>query len=591
MANIGNIGVKISANAEEFVAAVDHAAHKAHEFGGEILRIFGGGGLLVGAGSVVGFVEMIKHTTEEMVMLDKQAQRLGYSTETFSALLAKAGPYAESTAHGLTVLSRTFGEMQAGSTAAAEKLDRFFGRVGAARELAGGGMENFLGAVADKLASIKDPAERAAAGFELGGRRGQMMAEMLKDGAASLDAIREKMKLQGVAFSHADVEELHHAHDAMLDIERTIKGVRNQLAIQLSPIVRDIAEGFASWTTKAGGIGPAMMSVAETIADVIDVVVRDIRKVIGEIRQLTKAPGELAAGAAKIAAMGIAPGAGVSLGRGGREVVGAEGLGLGDRIREFNAKRMQGGHEAAAAGTAAAEAMRLMDEASQKLAKDLQHQILMLGMTADQQKVFKLSMEGATQAQLQDAASAAAHAKSLDEVFKGTYQAVGIFEKFAQQRHALQDLGRNGVETSGAMQKLNDDFERLKQTAAGGIFQRTLTELEKFQSSVGTTLKLLDQGFFTENGQVTAGLDLLSQVEKLVKSMPNVAAPQALAAGSAAEASFRSRFERGQAGNDPVEQLKKIQEILSRSDEVRKQIGAELLKAIQEQELVGVSLS
>lgn len=98
-----------------------------------------------------------------------------------------------------------------------------------------------IGDVADRMASITDPTERAQYAFKILGKSGQDMIPLLKDGAAALHAmVAEGAELKG--FSREDAAAVEEANDAISRIQASFVGVANTIAITAAPAFTFLAE-------------------------------------------------------------------------------------------------------------------------------------------------------------------------------------------------------------------------------------------------------------------------------------------------------------------------------------------------------------
>lgn len=151
-----------------------------------------------------------------------------------------------------------------------------------------------LGAVANKIASIKDPAKRTAYAMSIFGKAGASLIPMLSGGAAGLAEFQKEAERLGLVMSDEDAASADELGDAMDKVKGTIKGVGMQIGAALAPILTDLATRLAGLISNVIAFVKANRPLVVTIASV--------------------AVGVLAAGTALMAVGGIVAAAGAAIG-------------------------------------------------------------------------------------------------------------------------------------------------------------------------------------------------------------------------------------------------------------------------------------
>lgn len=151
-----------------------------------------------------------------------------------------------------------------------------------------------LGAVANKIASIKDPAKRTAYAMSIFGKAGASLIPMLSGGAAGLAEFQKEAERLGLVISDEDAASADELGDAMDKVKGTIKGVGMQIGAALAPILTDLATRLAGLISNVIAFVKANRPLVVTIASV--------------------AVGVLAAGTALMAVGGIVAAAGAAIG-------------------------------------------------------------------------------------------------------------------------------------------------------------------------------------------------------------------------------------------------------------------------------------
>jgi hypothetical protein len=169
-------------------------------------------------------------------------------------------------------LNRTLGEVaRTGSGAAFDALQR----VGlSARELSKLDADERLARIADAIKAAGMSASETADFLGQLGIRQAEVSRMLMDGGDAIRGAREQVQLYGVAISEIDAARIQEANDKWSELGMALRGIGNQIAIQLAPFMTELANKFRSIVEEAGGIEnfvrPAFEKLYRAIQLVID---------------------------------------------------------------------------------------------------------------------------------------------------------------------------------------------------------------------------------------------------------------------------------------------------------------------------------
>jgi hypothetical protein len=177
--------------------------------------------------------EAIGITTDAMQELTYAAQLSGVSADLLQTSLAK--------------LSKNLGDAAMGGSAAKKALDTL-GLSGAS--LASMPLDKALGAVADKMSMIENPAQRAALATELFGKSGLAMVNMLADGSAGLNAMAIEAQSLGVVINRDVIANAAEAADKLDAMSMVVSANLTAALVNLMPFVIAAAQDIA-WLTKA----------------------------------------------------------------------------------------------------------------------------------------------------------------------------------------------------------------------------------------------------------------------------------------------------------------------------------------------------
>lgn len=115
--------------------------------------------------------------------------------------------------------------------------------------------------IADALARIQDPAERAAAAVKLFGKGGIELGPLFSEGPGALAKIREEAEATGRVVSNDAVQAIGEMNDAFDEVWMTVKGLTGQIVGELAGPVAELAEDLLQVVREVGA-----QNIANTIA-------------------------------------------------------------------------------------------------------------------------------------------------------------------------------------------------------------------------------------------------------------------------------------------------------------------------------------
>lgn len=234
MGMVGDLVVNLGVNSRSFTSGLNAARGTLGSFSGSVgsvLKTVTGLGIgLLGVGTAVKGMTEVGQAFGDIDRIAKSAQSFGVTTEEMVGLehaASLSGVSAETLAKAMQKATR-------------EGLN--------------------LADVADTMAAIDDPSERAAYAFKTLGKNGQELIPLLSAGG---DALRKMMeegnRLAG--FSGVDAAKVEEANDAITRMQLAFTGVAREIAIAVAPAVETIAVKVQQWGEAAK---PIIQSVIET---------------------------------------------------------------------------------------------------------------------------------------------------------------------------------------------------------------------------------------------------------------------------------------------------------------------------------------
>lgn len=101
-------------------------------------------------------------------------------------------------------------------------------------------LSEVLPAIADKLQKIKDPATQAAAASRIFGGAGVKLLPMLKNGSSGLQEFADRAQKLGLVLSDDAIAAGDEFGDTLLDLQLTMKGLRNTIGAAVVPAFTDL---------------------------------------------------------------------------------------------------------------------------------------------------------------------------------------------------------------------------------------------------------------------------------------------------------------------------------------------------------------
>jgi hypothetical protein len=196
-------------------------------------------GLIGGLAEAGGRAGAIMDMSERTGIATDMLQELGYAAE-------QNGGNLQDVASGLRTLSSKADSAAAGSKSAAKAL-RTVGI--SARELRSGktSLDEALGKIADKFASMADGPKKAALAMDLLGGAGVKLIPMLNKGSAGLAQTREEARRLGLVLSRESLSGLDKLDDDTAKLKTTMNGLRTQALAAIVPAFQKLVDKAQKW--------------------------------------------------------------------------------------------------------------------------------------------------------------------------------------------------------------------------------------------------------------------------------------------------------------------------------------------------------
>ncbi|KHQ51256.1 phage tail tape measure protein [Mameliella alba] len=198
----------------------------------------------------------VKSSLSTIDAQSKMAQSLGTSTASMQVLARAADRAGVSTGELEQIarqLTKRLSEAAQGGGPAAKALKR----LGiSAQSLEGLNMDQKIARINKAIEETVPAAERAAVATAIFGSRAGLVAGRLD--ASTIEAARKEMERFGVTVSEIEADRVEEANDAISSLGLVVRGLGNQLAVALAPLLKGAAEVIANVAAGFNSLGPGM---------------------------------------------------------------------------------------------------------------------------------------------------------------------------------------------------------------------------------------------------------------------------------------------------------------------------------------------
>jgi len=264
----GRAYVELFADDSKLVKGLRTAEYKVRAFGKELSGI-GQGFMKLGAVIAAPLALGVREFSTYGDRIAKMSKATGIGAQSLSELAfaaERSGTDLDSLQTGLRRMSKSVYELQGGGKEAAET----FAAIGlSVSDLQGLKPEEQFKRIADGLSRVEDETARAALAQKIFGRGGGALIPLLAQGAAGIEALQQKARDLGIVMSDQDARAAELLHDALTDLQFSVKAAARAIGAALAPSVRDVAtaipkvvKGFVDWTKAHQGLIIGLAKVA-----------------------------------------------------------------------------------------------------------------------------------------------------------------------------------------------------------------------------------------------------------------------------------------------------------------------------------------
>lgn len=248
---VRSVSVVFQAFTDKFNKRLDESSNKAAGFGKKVLA--GVGGFIAARATVGAFssqmekLTQLANTSTELKVSPQFLQGIDLATEQLGFSFDKAKDV-------IREFNIRLGEAKTGSGPAVNGLRLINMQIEDFNSMSP--EEGFL-KVADALSKIEDPQLQIFAAGELFGGAGEDMIGLLQQGEAGLQAFIDKAEELSGPISQEDLDKVLKANQAINELEASMGGFMQQLAIESAPIIESLVTVVTKLSQELKGLGKA----------------------------------------------------------------------------------------------------------------------------------------------------------------------------------------------------------------------------------------------------------------------------------------------------------------------------------------------
>lgn len=558
--SLGTLTLDLIAKIGGFTGPLDQSGRAAQKWRRQIEKDAKAAGIAIGAAgaaAAAGLGYMIKASIDAADAASKAAQSTGLTTEAYTSLAFAADMSGVSTSEldaAMSRLNRTALEVAAGS----EKQAALFKTLGVSVKDAGGALrdgDQILMDLADRFAKMPDGIGKSSLAMEVFGRSGAKMIPLLNSGSEGIKDLTEQARALGLVINDEQAKSAERFNDNLSILAGVSRGAGNVIAGELLPVMNDFTAEMVDIAIK----GELAASAGDTLATSLKALAATGVGVYASFQLAGKGIAGLAALQDQATQDGawyekfMPPVAAYRLYKNWQGVKDTAGVVMSDldtTAQEFAdiLDRIWEAGKGGESGTSTEErlsklktfladfssqtdegarAARKATDAIESQIKALQLQADTVAMTSDQATLYKLRLEGATEAQIAQA-EAALSAVDAFKVQMGAQESyLRLLGDLRTEEEMLTDQMRERLAVLDAMQGL-DPSQRMMVAGriagaatseapsyrglapeVGGAFGELLKideAQEKLQEWYDTQLEMLEQ-FRAERADLSAVWD------------------------------------------------------------------------------------
>ncbi|USD68138.1 hypothetical protein [Vibrio sp. SCSIO 43136] len=256
MADIAKLSVALYANSAQFVSELERSQKRAKTWSDKVSAAFKSVKTKVAASMAAAAAAMTLVYKKQADLIDqtaKFADRLGITTEALTQFRHAAeltGVGANKLDTALQRMTRRIAEAAEGSGTASNAIKE----LGLdAQRLGTMTPDQQLHELADAFSDVEQQSDRVRLAFKLFDSEGVGMVNMLAGGSQALSEMSDEADRLGLTLSRIEAAKIEMANDSLYKFNSTIKGVYQNFATQMAPIVSDLGDRLTNYSIRFAG--------------------------------------------------------------------------------------------------------------------------------------------------------------------------------------------------------------------------------------------------------------------------------------------------------------------------------------------------
>jgi uncharacterized protein Yka (UPF0111/DUF47 family) len=224
------------------------------------------GAVTVGAAGAAG-TAFIKMRMSAVDNLAKTADKLGVTTEALAGFRHAAelsGVSSQQFDKALQNMGVQVANAAKGTGLAVRALDDLGLNAQALTKLP---LDQQMLEVAKAMEGVETQSERVRIAYELFGARGVGVLNMMKNGADAMQSMAKEADTLGIALNRVDAAKIEQANDDITRAKGVFEGFGNQIAVELSPLISELATNFYQSALDANEAGSVGSRVAQALVN------------------------------------------------------------------------------------------------------------------------------------------------------------------------------------------------------------------------------------------------------------------------------------------------------------------------------------
>lgn len=278
-ATVGTLVATLTAHTKPYERGMKRAAQSTRTFSQGLARMSKVATTLGAAALTAAAFAMQRMVRSQLQAIDsttKMARSLGFATEQLIGLQHAAGIAGVEQKELSTALRRLQKNVSDATLGLSTAIRAFDSLHLSAQNLIGLTPHKAFLLVADALSKMTNPMERTRVALDLFGRSGVKLIEMMKGGAAGLEAMQREAEALGLTFTDLEGRRIEAANDAILRMKQAFTALVRTLTIDFAPKLEEIANTIRAmapqiatlvkqvliWTTVLVGLAAALKLAA-----------------------------------------------------------------------------------------------------------------------------------------------------------------------------------------------------------------------------------------------------------------------------------------------------------------------------------------